>query len=39
MYDPAPGESRVCANDVFMDQRGLVYVVDRVRGFNIVERV
>lgn len=39
MYDPAPGESRVCANDVFVDKRGLVYVIDRVRGFNIVERV
>jgi hypothetical protein len=39
MYDPAPGEDRVCANDVFMDKRGLVYVIDRVRGLHIVERV
>jgi hypothetical protein len=37
--DPAPGETRVCSNDVFRDARGLVYVIDRVRGFHIVERV
>jgi hypothetical protein len=39
MYEPAPGEDRVCANDVFMDKRGLVYVIDRVRGLHIVERI
>jgi hypothetical protein len=38
VYDPAPGETRPCANDVFMDKRGLVYVIDRVRGVHIVER-
>ena len=38
MPDIPAGESRVCSNDVFRDQRGLVYVIDRVRGFNIVER-
>jgi hypothetical protein len=39
MPDIPAGETRVCSNDVFRDQRGLVYVLDRVRGFNIVERV
>jgi len=39
MYDPPQGESRICANDVFLDKRGLVYVIDRVRGLHIVERI
>jgi hypothetical protein len=29
----------VCSNDVFRDHRGLVYVIDRIRGFHIVERI
>jgi hypothetical protein len=29
----------VCSNDVFRDRRGLVYVIDRVRGFHVVERI
>jgi hypothetical protein len=39
MPDVAPGADRVCSNDVFRDHRGLVYVIDRVRGFHIVERI
>ena len=38
MPDVPAGADRVCSNDVFRDARGLVYVIDRVRGFNIVER-
>ncbi|HEV2575094.1 hypothetical protein [Methylocella sp. CPCC 101449] len=34
----APGR-RVSSNDVFMDDRGLVYLLDRVSGLSIVERV
>ena len=37
--DVAAGADRVCSNDVFRDHRGLVYVIDRIRGFHIVERV
>ncbi len=39
MPDPVPGAKRVSSNDVFMDDRGLIYLIDRVRGLNIVERV
>ena len=39
MPDVAPGADRVCSNDVFRDHRGLVYVLDRIRGFHIVERI
>ena len=39
MPDVATGADRVCSNDVFRDHRGLVYVIDRVRGFHIVERI
>jgi hypothetical protein len=39
VYDPPPGEKRPSANDVFVDKRGLVYVIDRVRGVHIVERI
>jgi hypothetical protein len=39
MPDPAPGADRVCSNDVFRDKRGLVYVIDRIRGMHIVERI
>jgi hypothetical protein len=38
MPDPPQGESRVSSNDVFMDDRGLVYLMDRVAGLSIVER-
>jgi hypothetical protein len=37
--DPPPGEKRVCSNDVFVDDRGLIYLVDRGRGLHILERV
>ena len=36
--DPAPGAERVSSNDVFVDDRGLIYLIDRVRGFHILER-
>lgn len=35
--DPAPGKP-LCSNDVFEDDRGLVYLIDRYNGFSIVER-
>ena len=37
--DPAPGQKRPSSNDVFVDDRGLIYLIDRVRGFHILERV
>ncbi len=37
MPEPAPGK-RVCSNDVFQDDRGLIYLVDRFRGLQILER-
>jgi hypothetical protein len=39
MPDPAPGARRVSSNDVFQDDRGLIYLIDRVRGLHIVERI
>jgi len=37
---PVPeGSKRVQSNDVTWDDRGLIYLLDRVRGLNIVERV
>jgi hypothetical protein len=39
MPDPAPGAKRVSSNDVFQDDRGLIYLIDRVRGLHIVERI
>jgi hypothetical protein len=38
---PAPpaGHARVCSNDVFVDDRGLIYLIDRGRGLHILERV
>jgi hypothetical protein len=36
--DPAPGAERVSSNDVFVDDRGLIFLIDRVRGFHILER-
>jgi hypothetical protein len=37
--EPPPGEPRVCSNDVFVDDRGLIYLIDRGRGLHILERV
>ncbi|MBI3637403.1 MAG: hypothetical protein HY216_14515 [Candidatus Rokubacteria bacterium] len=37
---PVPeGQSRVCSNDVWEDDRGMIYLIDRNRGLHIVERV
>ncbi len=36
--DPPPGASRVQSNDVTVDDRGLIYLLDRVRGLHILER-
>ena len=36
--DPAPGAKRPSSNDVYVDERGLIYLLDRVRGFHILER-
>jgi hypothetical protein len=38
MPEPAPGQSRVSSNDITVDERGLLYLIDRVRGLSIVER-
>ena len=35
---PAPGSPRVQSNDVTTDDRGLIYLLDRVRGLHILER-
>jgi len=35
--DPAPGEKRPSSNDVTIDGRGLIYLIDRVRGLDIIE--
>ena len=36
---PVPeGSARVCSNDVCVDDRGLMYLVDRGRGVHILER-
>jgi hypothetical protein len=37
--DPPPGADRVQANDIYVDERGLMYLIDRVRGLHILERV
>jgi hypothetical protein len=37
--EPPPGQARVSSNDVFVDERGLIYVIDRGRGLHILERV
>jgi hypothetical protein len=34
-----PGAKRLSTNDVCVDERGLIYVVDRHRGMHILERV
>ena len=35
--EPAPGAARASSNDVTIDDRGLVYLVDRVAGVSIIE--
>ena len=35
--EPAEGVERVSSNDVTIDSRGLIYLVDRVRGLDIIE--
>jgi hypothetical protein len=37
--DPPPGSPRVQSNDVTVDERGLIYLLDRVRGLHILERM
>jgi hypothetical protein len=36
--DPAPGQTRCSSNDITVDERGLFYLIDRVRGLSIIER-
>ena len=38
MPDVPSGAQRVCSNDVYVDARGLIYLVDRNRGLSILER-
>ena len=33
------GSERVQSNDVTVDDRGLIYLLDRVRGLHILERI
>jgi hypothetical protein len=35
--DPPAGEARPSSNDVTIDERGLIYLIDRVRGLDIIE--
>ena len=35
--DPAPGAKRASSNDVTIDDRGLIYLVDRIGGVDIIE--
>ncbi len=37
--EPTAGESRVCSNDVTVDERGLIWLYDRVRGLHALERI
>jgi hypothetical protein len=37
--DVPPGSDRVSSNDVTVDDRGLIYLLDRVRGLHILERM
>lgn len=36
--DVPPGQDQVMSNDVFEDDRGLIYLLDRFRGLHILER-
>ena len=38
MPDVPEGSERVQSNDVTVDNRGLIYLLDRVRGLSILER-
>ena len=37
--DPVDNQGRLSTNDVTIDDRGLIYIIDRVRGMHIVERI
>ena len=37
--DAPNGAERVCSNDIFVDQRGLLYLIDRNRGLWLLERM
>jgi hypothetical protein len=37
MPEAAPGADRASSNDVTIDDRGLIYLVDRVNGVDIIE--
>jgi len=37
--EPPEGHSRVSSNDVEVDDRGLLYLIDRGRGLHILERI
>ena len=39
MPDVPAGAQRVCSNDVYVDARGLIYLIDRNRGLSILERI
>jgi len=39
MPDVPQGSERVQSNDVTVDDRGLIYLLDRVRGLHILERI
>jgi hypothetical protein len=34
--DPAPGEDKPSSNDVTIDDRGLVYLIDRIQGLDVI---
>jgi hypothetical protein len=38
MPDVPSGSERVQSNDVTVDERGLIYLLDRIRGLHILER-
>jgi hypothetical protein len=38
MPDVPPGSERLSSNDVTVDERGLIYLLDRLRGLTIIER-
>lgn len=38
MPDPPSGAERLSSNDVTVDDRGLIYLVDRIQGLHILER-
>ena len=37
MPDAPEGADRASSNDVTIDDRGLIYLVDRIRGVDIIE--